>query len=422
MHLQEISHPKVGIVGGGPGGSFAALHFLKLAQEEGIFPHILIFEPRDFAKPGPESCNRCAGILSSRLMKGLGQLGLELPPRIIQSELHSYALHLDHEVIQIVQPDPSRRIASVYRSAGPRLLHGKPLAGLDGYLLTQACLRGAHHIPHRVEHITREGKPIIQTAKKEHEVDFLILATGVNSHAPLSPRFGYQPPETTLMAQDEILRPASWPADRVNIYFKQPPGLKFGVIIPKDDYLNISLLGKGMNRDSVQEFIHAQDLRDELAYSQSSSLCGCNPRIAVGPAHGYYGDRWVAVGDAAVSRLYKDGIGSAFYTAKKAVQVALNSGISKRAFKKQYEPYCQHIHRDNRFGKWLFSFWEFMLQKPLLLKAWTRALQAEKDQSAKTQAHIRIVWGMFTGDEPYRDLLYLGLRPQALRNLFFPPQ
>lgn len=422
MNLQSISHPKVGIIGGGPAGSFAALHLLHLGRKQGLAPEVLIFEPRDFDKPGPDSCNRCAGILSSRVTRGLHDLGIELPQRIIQSELHSYALHLDQEVIRVRQPDPSRRIVTIFRCGGPRLLKGKPLASLDGYILSQALSRGARRLPHRVVNVRHSPKPLIQTALDEYEVDFLILATGVNSHAPLSSKFGYRAPETEIMAQDEIRRPEGWPTDQVNTYFRSPPGLKFGAIIPKDDYLNISLLGEDMTRDSVQDFIITQGLRQDLEYTENSSLCGCNPRIAVGPAHGYYGDRWVAVGDAAVSRLYKDGIGSALYTSKRAMQVAIEKGISKNAFRKHYAPYCKGIARDNRYGKILFSFWDFMLNKPHLLNAWVSALQAEMDQSAETQAHIRIVWGMFTGDEPYRDLIRMGLQPAALRNLLFPAQ
>ena len=85
------------------------------------------------------------------------------------------------------------------------------------------------------------------------------------------------------MAQDEVVRPENWLSDEVNAYFQRPPGLNFGAIIPKGRFLNISLLGKGFTRDSVDEFITAQNLTETLQYDPSSSMCGCNPRIAVSP-------------------------------------------------------------------------------------------------------------------------------------------
>ena len=422
MNLQLSSNHRIGIIGGGPAGSFTALHLLQMARELDLDLNVLIFEPREFEKPGPVGCNRCAGILSSRVIKGLETLGVTLPEDIIQSEIHSFNLHLDGDIINIQQPDPARRIISVYRGGGPRLHQGAPLSSLDGYLLDQACSRGAQHIPHRVRDVIWDGKPVIQTSREEYPVDFLVLATGINSRAPLAPKFGYQAPSTALMAQEEIPRPVNWPNDQVSAFFNSPPGLIFGAIIPKNDYLNISLLGKDMTRDAINDLIISQDLSQDLEYNERSSLCGCNPLIAISPAQSYYGDRWVAVGDTAVTRLYKDGIGSAFYSAQSAMQIALKRGISKGVFQKHYAPYCQRISWDNRYGNLLFKMWEITLNKPRLLKAWLRTLRAELDAPPEKQLHIRVVWGMFTGDEPYRVLFRLGLQPQAIRQLLFPPK
>lgn len=421
MNLHLSSNHRIGIIGGGPAGSFTALHLLQMAREMDLDLNVLIFEPREFEKPGPSGCNCCAGILSSRVIRGLETLGVTLPEDIIQSEINSFNLHLEGDIIRIRQPDPSRRIVSVYRGGGPRLLQGEPLSSLDGFLLEQACSRGSHHIPHRVRNVIWDGKPVIQTSREEYQVDFLVLATGINSRAPLSPKFGYRPPSTVRMAQDEIPRPVNWPNDQVNAFFNSQLGLIFGAIIPKNDYLNISLLGKDLTRDAINDFIITQDLQDDLEYDKQSSLCGCNPLIAISPAQSYYGDRWVAVGDTAVTRLYKDGIGSAFYSAQSAMQAALKIGISKGVFKKHYAPYCQRISWDNRYGNLLYTMWKITLNRPRLLKAWIRTLQAELVAPKEKQLHIRVVWGMFTGDEPYRVLFRLGLQPPAIRQLLFPP-
>jgi flavin-dependent dehydrogenase len=134
----------------------------------------------------------------------------------------------------------------------------------------------------------------------------------------------------------------------------------------------------------------------------------------VGPARGYYGDRWAAVGDAAVTRLYKDGIGSAFATAKAAVESALAAGISAEAFRWRYARFCREIARDNRYGRLLFFLWDQVLTQPRIRKIWVRMLHQEEELAPEERIHSRIIWGMLTGDEVYRDLFYLSISPKAL--------
>jgi flavin-dependent dehydrogenase len=356
-------------------------------------------------------------VLSSRLWGNLSELGLSIPEDILQAELQHYTLYLDGETIHLDRPNPARRIVSVYRGGGPRMIDGAPEASFDHFLLHQAINRGAIHIPNRVREVSWEGTPVLHTRLETYPADFLILAIGINSKSPLAKSFGYRPPKTEVMAQDEVLRPLNWESDEVNAYFQQPQGLSFGAIIPKGRYLNISLLGKGFTRDTVDEFITAQNLTDALQYNPSSSLCGCNPRIAVGASHRYYGDRWVAVGDAAVTRLYKDGIGSAFQTTKKSMATAIQFGISHHAFRKHYAPICRSIARDNSYGFLLFRLWNLVLNSPDLLNTWKAAIQREMSLPIKDRRHISILWGMLTGDEPYRKLFYEGINPITLLHL-----
>ncbi len=408
---------RVGIVGGGPAGSFAAIHLLTLARRHNLHLQVTIFEPRDFKRPGPGGCNRCAGILSSRLLRGLKSVGIQLPPDVAQADLHTYVICLGSETLEIHQPDPTRQIVSIYRGSGPRLQQGSPLASFDGFLLQKAVALGAHHLPQRVRIVRREEGPVVYTGRDHFLLDFLVLATGINSRPPLSTAFGYRPPKTVLMAQDEILRPASWPNDQVRAHFREPNGLLFGVLIPKGDYLNISLLGKGLTRDSIEDFIAAQNLNQTLQFTPESSLCGCTPQVSISPARRFYGERWVAVGDAAVTRLYKDGIGSAFFTTQTAMRTAIEHGVSRQAFQLWYAPHCRRVARDNRYGQLLFASWNFILKSPGLMKIWVNAIQTEQALPPREHIHARILWGMLTGDEPYRRLFRLAFHPRTMLDL-----
>ncbi len=404
---------RVCIIGGGPAGSFAALHLLHLAGKRRL--EILIFEPRDFSRPGPAGCNRCAGVLSSRLLRGLESLGLHLPAEVVQAELHTYALHLDGEVLRVHQPDPQRRIVSIYRGGGPKHYRGKQPASFDAWLLAQAVARGARHIPARAHRVTLEdGFPLVHARGQRYRADLLVLAIGANSRSPLDAAFGYRPPRTSVMAQDEILMPAAWAAGEVRTYFGTPAWLTFGALVPKRGYINVSLLGKAIPPDGVTRFLETTSLPRSLRPYGTERLCGCTPRIATHPAPRTGGDRWVAVGDASATRLYKDGIGSAFYTARAAMHTAVTHGISRKDFARYYAPYCFAIALDNLYGRCLFRMWHATLRISPLLRAWMSTLREEATLAPQERIHERILWGMFTGDEPYRRLFWLSVSPHAL--------
>lgn len=416
MRMQD-DKKVVAIIGGGPAGSFAALHLLEEIHLRKLPWEVLIFEPRDYTRPGPGGCNRCAGVLSSRVLLALQSLNISLPETVIQAELTSYAAHIDGDVIRIEQPDTARKIVSVYRGAGPRMLHGTPPSSFDGFLLQQACERGARHIPHRVRSVKREDGMVVYTGRERFPANLVVLATGVNSRHPMDKAFSYQPPHTETMAQDEFLRPKSWPSDQVEVYFRYPPGLYFGAMIPKGMYLNISLLGENLAVDSIPAFLEAQGLGGRL--SAPKSLCGCNPRIAVRSARTIFGDNWVAVGDAAVTRLYKDGIGSAYFSARSAMHSAVRNGFHRAGWQRGYLPHCRGVAFDNLFGRLLFRAWGVVLQRPALLDRWKKALRREEHLPLDERVHQRIMWGMFSGDECYRDLFRLFVSRSSLLGLVF---
>jgi flavin-dependent dehydrogenase len=408
---------RVCIVGGGPAGSFSALHLLEMSKRQGLKLEVLIFEARHFSLAGQGGCKGCAGLLSSRLISGLESLRIILPKEVIQSELRSYSAHIDGELLTIKQPNPFRRIYAIYRGSGPRLSSGGIVRSFDAFLLAQACERGVRHVPNYVRKITAGEKPTIYTDREAIQADLLVLASGVNHIPSLEASFGYQPPKTESMAQNEILRPASWPDGQVDVFFNQPPGLVFGALVPKGPYLSISLLGSGLNVESISDFLKAHHL-DERGLSSSTGLCGCLPRVAVSSAKNYFGDRWLTVGDAAVTRLYKDGIGSAYRTAQAAMRISLEKGISKTAFQQYYAPVVNAIAWDNLYGRLSLKLWKLTIANPLLLRGWKKAIQREVNLPTERQIHHRILWGMFTGDEPYRDLFTLFFRWPALTGLY----
>jgi flavin-dependent dehydrogenase len=410
--LQLHDGARIAVIGGGPSGSFLALHALDLASRQGRRIQVAIFEGKDFSRRGPRGCNKCAGILSSHLLHNLRTLQLTVPPEVVRAEVGTYVLHLGNETVEITQPDPRRRIMSVYRGAGPRLGDLPSNVSFDAWLLGEAQRRGATLFRERVARVTMEGQPAVITRSSSVPCDLLVLATGVNSRPVQLSDLSYEPPATLAMSQDETAVSLGGGNQHIHVYCDHPSGSLFSCLVPKGSYVNISLLGRELTKDSVGRFLDARQVREVLG-KRPQRLCGCAPHIAVSMARSYFADRFVAVGDAAVTRLYKDGIGSAFLTARQAARVALNVGVSEAAFREGYAPFCEGIKRDNRIGKALFALWDRMQRSCRMRQAWLAALKAEEGLPP-AQQHCRVaLWHVFTGDDSYRAIMRRLLGPRA---------
>jgi flavin-dependent dehydrogenase len=417
MRLENES--RVGIIGGGPAGCFAAIQLLNRARESGIRLDVRIFDPRfDTDVRGVAACKGCAGIVSANAVQSIESLGLSVPPRVIQETIEEYRVHILGQTIRLPQPHPGRKILSVYRGRGPRTHQGDPIESFDSYLISEAVARGAGYVPERVRSLGWDSGPLVRTESTTFAADLIVLATGVNNRPIPEPFFEYTPPPTEIMAQDEIRKPADWPAHTVVAFFGEPKGLIFGALVPKREYLNVSLLGYQMGPDPIREFFRAQ--KEPMAEYFSAPLencCGCSPRVPLHIAPRYYGDQWVAIGDAAVARLYKDGIYSSFVTAEAAMHTALDQGIDAEAFKAGYEPAARRIAADNRYGDILFAISTAILRNPRLTAAFLYSLRLDETRPEGKKILARLIWGMLTGDESYRLLFRMSFRPRELAEL-----
>ncbi len=413
--LGQDSH--IAIVGGGPAGSFFALAAYHLAEPLGLKLQITIFERKDLAAAGPLGCNMCAGILSRRVIAGLAQLDIAVPQNVILGRVRRYMLHWGERSIPIDPPDATRQVLSIYRGGGPRHSPYKATPGLDDFLLRQAQARGARVLHERVEELALDGKVMVKTPLRQEEFDLVVLAIGVNATPPRMRGLSYSRPTTEVMAQDDLLiERDSNRTERestVHIYFDQPEGLFFGALVPKGAFTTVSLLGSGLSRTSIQRFIHSPQVQNVVG-NRTPQMCGCRPHVAVGPARGTFANRFVCVGDSSVTRLYKDGIGSALVTARAAAEVALYHGIGSAAFDAHYAPVCRKIERDNHYGKVVFHLVRVVRSNGFFMRAFSRILRQEQDKDPGSRIVGRTLWALFTGDSDYADILKMMIMPKTL--------
>ncbi len=411
---------RVAVIGGGPAGCFFAAYLLRYAQESGIQPEITIYEPRDFSETGPKACKGCAGILSMPLLKNLAEVGLSIPDEIIQRKIEHYTVHSPYTSITISNPETDAMIVSVYRGGGPRLSRFPKPIGFDFWLLEEVQRRGVRVQRNAVSEI-HAGLPMrAVVAGEKREYDLIVLAAGVNSKPVPIEGIRYAPPLTQTMAQDELQGESapvdSGAEDAVQAFLGSNSGLIFGSLVPKGPFINVSVLSKTDPPMSVAGFLQHETVQDALA-GRCERVCGCSPRIAVGCARNFYGDGFVAIGDAVVSRLYKDGIGSSLLTAREAASTVIRHGFSRQDFRRHYQSLCKRMDRDNRWGRWLFWINDKVKDSRTFLWAQHRLIGDEQTHVRGPQHFTKAVWGMFTGSYSYRTIAHMTFNPVSLWRL-----
>ncbi|MFN3477257.1 MAG: hypothetical protein ACK4Z6_06865, partial [Candidatus Methylomirabilales bacterium] len=205
----------------------------------------------------------------------------------------------------------------------------------------------------------------------------------------------------------------------IHVFLPPSPRLTFGTLIPKGTFVSVSLLGRNLDQASIEAFLHLDEVRSVLP-GRDARVCACRPRIATSCARRFFGEGFVTVGDAAVTRLYKNGIGTALVTARQAAKTAVLRGITGDHFEQYYAPVCRRIRRDNRVGRLLFASITVLKRHPRLIRPYLQAVEAEQAQPASARPWSRILWGLFTGTGSYRGILRQALTPRPQFQLLTP--
>ena len=419
MELTDGS--RVGVIGGGPSGTLTSYFLLQLAEAVDLRLTLDIYEPRDFTRPGPASCNMCGGIVSESLVQLLAIEGINLPPSIVQRGIDSYVLHTDEDTTEIRTPLPEMRIAALFRGSGPKGAEPGAWESFDGFLLGLACEKGATHVPSRVAQVRREDDGLVICTKSgsEQRYDFVVGAVGVNTGAQLFQDLG-SPCRTARTAKAsvaEILvgreKVEENLGSSMHAFLLDIPGLEFAALIPKGEYVTACILGREVDAELISRFMGSSPVRGCLPaeHHDKPPACRCLPRLNVLGASPPFGDRFVLVGDCGVSRLYKDGIGAAYRAAKACASAAVLHGISAEDLRVHYWPQCRRMAWDNRIGKVMFGAAAFFRKLGFLRRAMHRMVR--RDQAGdRTPYMSMILWDMFTGSAPYKDILLRGMLPQ----------
>jgi flavin-dependent dehydrogenase len=413
---------RVGVIGGGPAGSFFAYFLLETAERAGLDVDVDVFEARDFTRPGPAGCNMCGGVVSESMVQTLATEGMCLPDTVVQRGLDSFVVHSPEQTAYMDIPLQERRIAAMHRGSGPKNAHVHDWESFDGFLLDAASARGANVTHRRVSGIGTDGdRPTLESGGETYgPYDLVVDAAGVNSAAwKLFSEYGdgFEPPRTNKSYVGELYVGKEW-IDEVlgssmHVFILAIPGLEFAGLLPKGQHLTLVMLGEGVNEQFIEEFLAHPAVRECLPPGWTTELrdCQCRPKLNSRGMTRPYADRLLFLGDAGITRYNKDGIGAAYRVAKAAAVTAVFHGVSARAFSGHYMKTCAAIERDNRYGKVIFGLAGLIQAIGPARRGMVRMLVHEQTSGSSRRHMSSILWDTFTGSAPYRDVFFRFLHP-----------
>ena len=445
----------VAIVGGGPAGSFFAIHLLREARRLNRRIDVVIVEKRGPMELGTggfqyRGCTFCAGGISPRLHEILEEHDLVVPDEIVQGRFDHVWIQGQWKNFRLRVPK-DKQMYAVFRGSLPSRRSGG-LGGFDGFLLGEAVKEGARVLYGEVEAIayTARGMPglTVRTQSGERvslDASFVTIATGINAHC------GFDYRDDPLIAAVRRLNPAFVPGKSQKafifeldvgedylernlpreLYFieygSKHLALEHTALIPKGRFLTIVMIGKCVDeavspRDSqqiVRDFLTLPQIERILPGIEAAPLaCACAPRMTVTTARSPYGDRFAIIGDAVGARLNKDGMFSAHVTASRLAQTVLHEGIDKEALARGYGKAIRWLAADNRYGRIVFAMSRVAFSRPVVGRITYQAFATEckvRDEGSRPLSVV--LWKIASGTADYGEILREMCGYSVLRSL-----
>jgi flavin-dependent dehydrogenase len=400
--LQDNGH--VVIIGGGPGGATCAIALCQLAQRLGRDIRVTVYEGKTFA--GERHYNQCVGVVSPPFRQILeGEMGIPFPWHLVQRRINAYVLHGERRCLTL--PDTSDEPSYALR----RVM-------FDAYLLEQVQEAGAEVIHSRVTDVEiGDDTVIIYSESDNRRADVVVGAFGLDAGtaSALARTTPYRPPRFLDSIVTKIHPPSNHPeiepapagqipVGRIHAFLPATPHIEFAAISPKANHLTVNIAGAHASAAWMDYFLQGP-ARKLLSFADLErprnprDLRYYKGRFPISVAKGFYGNRYITIGDAAgLVRAFKGkGINSACLTGLWAARAIMTVGISARAFERSYVCDCQEILCDIPYGHLV----RHLVINASRLRQVDMALALAEDHIALRQALFDAV----SGHRPYRSII-----------------
>lgn len=441
------------VIGGGPAGSFFALYLLREARRLHRQVDVVMVERKALVRNEDDSwwskgCNFGAGGISPRLHAIMEKARFNVPAEIIRGEIERIWIQGRWKNIPIKVPD-QMKMYSVFRGSLPFKLEERQ-KGLDAILLGKAIEAGVRYIQGEATEITfspDSETPVLTVKQASGEkisipASFIAVGTGVNAPAGKDYR------DVPLILSMKKLNPSFVPArTRKTIVFElrvphaileknlknEAYFIEYGSkeltlehisLVPKRDFLTVSAIGEFIDkavlpresRAIIKKIVDLPQLKRILPdIADYPVVCTCVPMMTVGVARNPYAERVALIGDAVGSRLYKDGLYSAFLTASQLAHIVMHAGSDKRTLTREYGKTVKWLSRDNRSGKLVFRLIRLTFSNPLLSRILYQTFATELKIKDKNRRPLgQVLWKIASGHSDYRAILREMFSPRAL--------
>jgi flavin-dependent dehydrogenase len=347
---ENLNSLRVVIIGGGPGGTACALALQRQAAQHGRRVHVTIIEGKQFLDE--KHYNQCVGVLSPPLPELLeNDLGITFPMQLCLVEIQGYVLHSSGEQITL-------QGAGEDSYAVRRVL-------FDQYMLEQVRLAGIEILSARAVDLEfHADKVIIYTENLPLEADVVVGAFGLDegSASMFSRLTDYRPPRAmnSLVTKFDPQNQAESNLEGyIHAFLLSNPRIEFGAVTPKCSHCTINIAGDWVDTPLMDRFLSHKQVQKVLPelnggqVQQNHHLIYFKGRFPRSLARGYYGDRYVMIGDAAgLVRAFKGkGITTAVMTGIRAAETILEHGYTRQDFHDFYRTANQDIIQDLPYGR-----------------------------------------------------------------------